>query len=74
MQRPFTFEAELTLAQNFRKWYEMDTAEREAWGEPRLEWLEGIRRFAELQGVASVAIQDSMEEDGRKWAWSPKNS
>lgn len=72
MERSFKFSSDLTLAQNFHKWYNMDCDERHDWGEPRLEYLEGIRRFAMLHSVAAVDIQDSLDAERKRFSFMPE--
>ena len=67
MEREFQIDPELTLAQNFNQWYTLDSEEREHWGEERLDRLYAVRLFAKTYGVATVDVQDSIEQEQKKF-------
>lgn len=67
MEREFQIEPELTLAQNFNQWYMLDSDEREHWGEERLDRLYAIQLFAKTYGLATVDVQDSLEQERKKF-------
>ena len=70
MEREFQISPELTLAQNFNQWYMLDTEEREGWGEERLDYLYAVRLFSETYGVATVDVQDSIEQERLKFQFT----
>ena len=70
MEREFQIDPELSLAQNFNQWYMLDTAEREAWGEERLDYLYAVKLFSETYGVATIDVQDSMEQERKKFQFT----
>lgn len=69
MEREFTINPEITLAQNFNQWYMLDTEEREGWGEERLEYLYAIQLFSKTYGIATIDVQDSIEQERRKFQY-----
>lgn len=69
MDREFQINPELTLAQNFNQWYMLDTEEREGWGEERLEYLYAIQLFSKTYGIATIDVQDSIEQERRKFQY-----
>lgn len=70
MDREFQIKPELTLAQNFNQWYMLDTEEREGWGEERLDHLYAVRLFSETYGIATADLQDSFEQERRKFQFN----
>lgn len=70
MEREFQINPKLTLAQNFNQWYMLDTEEREGWGEERLDHLYAFRLFSETYGIAAIDLQDSIEQERRKFQYS----
>ena len=68
--RIFQFDPELSLAQNFNQWYMLDTAERESWGEERLDYLYAVRLFSEICGLATIDVQDSLEQERKKFQFT----
>lgn len=70
MDRPFVFDTDHTIAQNFHRWYHMDCDEREDWGERTLDYPEAIKYFSRLQNIAAVEIQDSLNAERTKYSWN----
>ena len=69
----FVFDSNSSLAVNFHQWYDMDTVERESYGEQPLDRLVAISEFAKMFDVAAVAVQDSIDQEQKKFDLSARN-
>ena len=70
----FVLDPNSSLAVNFHQWYDMDTAERDSYGEQPLDRLVAISEFAKLFKVAAVAVQDSIDQEQKKFDLNPQNA
>ena len=70
MDRAFQIDPELTLAQNFNQWYMLDCSEREGCGEERLDRMFALRLFSKTFGVATIDIQDSLEQERKRFQFT----
>ena len=62
----FVYNPEITIGRNFQLWYNMDSVERDVWGEYRLSELEAIKVFSERFDIPAVEVQDSLATDRKK--------
>lgn len=65
----FIFDRNQSLATNFRIWHDLDTKDREDYGETPLTRLEAIKLFASIYKVSAVAIQDELEVEAKRFGF-----
>lgn len=67
----FIFDRKQSLATNFLIWHDLDTKDREDFGETPLTRIEGIKLFASIYKVSAVAIQDELEVEAKRFGFKP---
>lgn len=67
----FIFDRNKSLATNFLIWHDLDSKDRDVYGEPPLSRLEAIKLFASIYKASAVAIQDELEVEARRFGFKP---